>query len=98
MKVTKKTESIFEIEFDEYEVEKLKDLEIIFDMDPTDFLRRSFEQNLQNCTANIDYLIQRVRSRVEQEGDNITTSFDDQVSKMRTRIDRNNGHKDSTDH
>jgi len=70
MKVTKKTEALFEIEFDEYELEKLKDLETVFEVDAADFLRRSFDQNLKNCTANIDYLVNKVKTKVDRDNGN----------------------------
>lgn len=63
MKVKRKTESSFEIEFDESEVKDLSDVNDIFDVEPADFIRQSVEDRLNFCNTNRDKLIDKLHRK-----------------------------------
>lgn len=75
MKVTKKTESLFELEFDECEMEKLKDLESVLEICTEDILHQCFERNFDDCTTSFDNMVARLRTRIENENGNTGTDI-----------------------
>lgn len=63
MRVTKKTESLFEIEFDESEVQSLEDIEDVFEVIPEDVIQRSVTESVRLGTAGIHNLLDVVTNR-----------------------------------
>ena len=68
MIITRKSESRFEIDFDESEVQDLSDVNDIFDVIPTDFIRQSVEDRLNFCNVNRDKLIDKLQDKFGERG------------------------------
>ena len=64
MKITQTTERLFEIEFDDNEVEQLKDVEKVFGVETKDVIQRSIEQSLAKCGDGVDYIMSIVKKNI----------------------------------
>ena len=64
MKITQTTERLFEIEFDDIEVEQLKDVEKVFGVETKDVIQRSIEQSLAKCGDGVDYIMSLVKKNI----------------------------------
>lgn len=63
MKITKKTESVFEIEFDDTEIQSLKDIEDVFLVSPDEVIDRSVSESLRLGVHGIHNLINNLTGR-----------------------------------
>lgn len=60
MTITEITESKFEIEFDADEVQKLKDIEAVFELPVKRMIRKSINENIRVATAGLQGIIDRL--------------------------------------
>lgn len=67
MKVTKKTESIYEVEFDRHELKSLQDIRELYEVSPELFIDMSLEQSLQQGIDGVARTIERVAKEMELE-------------------------------
>lgn len=63
MIIRKKTEFLFEIEFDESEVQNFEDIEDIFEVVPEDLIRRSLAESLRLGASGVHNLLDIVTNR-----------------------------------
>lgn len=70
MKVTKKTETLFEVEFDESEKEVMANMTEIFEQSPEEMITRSLEQSIKLLVIGTSNLIDKIHARLrDNSGD-----------------------------
>jgi len=67
MIITKKTESLFEIEFDENEQQVLSDMETIFETQPVDMIQRSLDESIRNMAIGTSNLVSRITEKLNRK-------------------------------
>lgn len=70
MKIKKKTEAVFEIIFDESEVQSLEDIEDIFEVIPEDVISRSVGEALRLGTNGVNNLLDVVTQKRKEDNAN----------------------------
>lgn len=63
MKITKKTESLFQIEFDENEVQNFEDIEDIFEVTPEEVIDRTITESLRLGMSGVHNLLDVVTGK-----------------------------------
>lgn len=69
MKVTKKSEVLFEVEFDQNEKQIMQNMEDIFERTPEVMIEKSLDESIRMIAIGTTNLVDKIHARIAKEKD-----------------------------
>ena len=73
MRILKRPDGVYEVEFNEKEEKQLENIEQVFRVEPVEVIRKSIAGSLEQCSDGLDYLLNVVADFKEKDSGNSST-------------------------